>query len=439
MAFWNKKNMIDGVIKSSHSGYTNQTVNGLLNNLSMLQQRKRTLAYYHQIRLIDPLVDTIITKKVDLMGDLKVITEKDRDRALWDEFNNGFMTKSFDVKGFEKLNEGYNFHADARRDIALESGFSVRIAQFNDRGQYIGGYIPPSYMVNFLIDGVNLVPTYKAVLMAINGYYELSTEKGSDIFYIDPNSAEPGGRSIIDGMGQYVESKLRMMRSTDNVYDRFGDPIVILSLKKNPNSGIRGEGATAQKALEALLSGISSLMQRKRNGGSGDIGTEIPPDHELNHQVYGENASRMGLNLAADLGPFDEQIIAKGKIPPFLLAKNKSTTERMSSEQMKDLMSQGETYFNRYLPTAIRDTQLFALTRGFGNLVYGRDYKIEYLPFDLSDAKTNAEVEKLKWEGKQAEFDYVERLFGASGALTADTDFQAYIEHELSEVTKKGY
>lgn len=429
MAFWNKKPEQEQVKQVSMALVS--SANTLLSRLSQLQEAKKGFLYNHEIRKIDPLIDTAIDRLNMITGDVELVGSNPRNQAILDTFMNDFKVWTFDVRNFGSPSEGYNFYLDTILSNSFEYGVTVRELRTDETGKVIGAYVPESTCLNFQQTGTG---NYNVAIYDKNKSRILTEDDFISLFYLMPTGSDPAGNALISGLGFYTEAKLTIIRSLQNYYFRLGDPSLLITSTRDKSKSA-GQGDDQKTIMTALSTQLARLWSSRQQGKAMDVTQALPDGVTLDVKVLGEQAIKNGFNCESDLKAIESLQAGKVKLPSWMLGKNWSTTERLSDNERKLIQNEAKSRQNRLNSLVRKDLFVWLNTNGFGNLTETRDYVIKWKSADMSDEKTKAEVEKIEEETIGLQLANIETVSGLVGA--SNSDLKAMLDNIINEYKEK--
>lgn len=156
----------------------------------------------------------------------------------------------------------------------------------------------------------------------------------------------PYGVSIIRSTEFDCRVLLVMKNALNRTWERFGDPIFEVSLKKKSKRNITQKEMDDQR--DALAKSLSDAMSIKRQGNSADVVNVIGADDELSIKVLGADGQVLELEMPAR--HLLENIVAKTGLPSWMLGFHWSTAERLAQRQGEIALQESHTRFELRRP-----------------------------------------------------------------------------------------
>jgi SPP1 gp7 family putative phage head morphogenesis protein len=241
------------------------------------------------------------------------------------------------------------------------------------------------------------------------------------------NEAEnPYGVSLIRGTEFDSKVLLTIKNALFNVWDRFGDPIFDVKLKK------KKQKTPAELLVEqtALSKSIANVFAIKRQGNSADLVNVIGSGDELEISILG--AEGQVLQVEADARHLLEQIVAKTGLPSWLLGFHWSTAERLAEQQGTMIIQESRTRFEVSKP-ALR-APIEAMLRARGITFQRGDWDvIQELP-NLQDMLKQAQANFLNTQAELMQRGGTTNPTGDNSPKGALVDFGGSIIYPSSPV-----
>lgn len=322
--------------------------------------RKVQPSLYEALRESIPVIDTAIERLTSLDGVLQVegdnkplvreiedwagsvqVNDKQRGlQAFIDNFSNETYEQGFSISEFVanvdrtdivRLNVADSKDIRFRRsDTGLETWYKGRSTATRTRGA--------TDQVGDILQG-NL----SADVLAAHGWYSLA---GDNLLYysIGNENHNPYGVSVMRSMEFVSKTLLTIQNATANVWERFGDPTYAVTYK----AGKRELGAgTLEERRAALATAFNEVISAKRAGRSADFINAVDQNSEINIKVIGSDGQVLEMEVPAR--HMLEQIVAKSKLPAWLLGFHWSTTERLAKYEVEILLQEAEIRAGRKL------------------------------------------------------------------------------------------
>jgi hypothetical protein len=371
---------------------------------------KHNIGLFRVIRESIPFVDIAIIKLVRLIGDFEYISD---DQKFAEELN--AWKRTVQVNWFNR-------------------GLSNWILELADSAFTTGS----GYGETVPLDGLKGIHRLKTCRTEdfrfveqddklVIGTYDVSGHKvvpidGQEwIHYLafDQRDGHPQGYSLLYSLPFVAQVLMRMEKSWENYVWRIGDPIFATTVK-----AADGQGATeAVSIASSVASQLSSIMQLRRQGQTGDIHGAVPFGAEITIDALGKGLSMAQMDLP--LRTILEQIVAKTGLAPFMLGLSWSTTERMSKDQNDLIVSNTNSQRMQIEPIIDQATKLWMATNGrFG------EYEIKWNPVNLMDETDTATARMNNAFAAEKEIANIVTMLGF-GWMTEDDATDYLVEHNL--------
>jgi hypothetical protein len=188
------------------------------------------------------------------------------------------------------------------------------------------------------------------------GFVELDPSR---LLYVlhEPEADNPYGTSMLRSVEFVSQILLTIQNATEQTWTRYGDPPLSVVYKTS------NKDASAQGVLDArrnaIAKNIARTMEAKRNGNSVDFVQALGRDDELKIDVIG--ASMQALSIEMPARHVLEQILAKFRIPSWMLGFQWNTSDRASDGQVEMALGAAKVrwearrpYLNRLIATLLR-------------------------------------------------------------------------------------
>ncbi len=231
-----------------------------------------------------------------------------------------------------------------------------------------------------------------------NTFNYVPAEQEDYLYYLAFNQRDghPQGYPLLWGLPFVGQILMRIWKSWDNSAWRFADPAMFITVK----GGKDQDYASAKKTYDSILSSVSSVMQKKHMGQTGDIGGAVKEGGDITIRFLGgdETISEMEIPVKNIL----EQIISATHIPPVLFGLNWATGTGASATtqgQIDILISLISKQRERisYLLERVINTKL--LMTGDG----GKKFKIIWDEINLQDEVRTSQARKFNAEASEKE------------------------------------
>ena len=231
-----------------------------------------------------------------------------------------------------------------------------------------------------------------------HGYTQLTTD--NLLYYsIDNENHNPYGTSMLRSTEFVSKVLLTIENSVLNTWDRFGDPSYCVKYKTSRRD--LGE-ETLEGRRKKIEQTFQEVIKSKRAGRSGDFIAALDKDSDILIEIIGHD--NQVLEVEAPARFIVEQIVARFKLPPWLLGLHWSTTERLAKFEAEILLQEAKTRAANKLPVVERLIRTLLKLRGV-NWKRG-DWEVYFEFPNLHDLVAQAQARFLN---AQADMYYLER------------------------------
>ena len=327
---------------------------------------------YEAMRESLPILDGAISTTVTLDGIVRVEGNNDKLVAEIEDFishipvndNEKGIQAFYETQGNEKYEQGFGVGeivmARNGRDIA-----GLRVA--DSKGIYFRRtenglethYRPPGEPIKQGggLENVEMLLRNGALPHALHaagagslvemGYTQLDPRR---LIYTvnQPESDNPYGTSLLRSLEFGGKTLLTIQNAINNVWTRYGDPVMVVVYKVANPQVLKTEGALDRRQND-IAKLIRTAMEAKGSGNSVDIVQAIGKDDDFKLEVIG--AEGIALEIEAPARHLLEQIVAKVQIPAFMLGLQFSTSERMAEQQAGMAIQAAKTRWVRRQPS----------------------------------------------------------------------------------------
>ena len=341
--------------------------------------RKVQPSLYEAMREAIPVVDVAILRLVTLDGLVK-----------FDGANKGLVHEIEDWAGAVKVNDmqtGLQAFINNYSNETYEQGFSISefvasqglddVARLNvadskdiifrrtEKGLetwYKGRSNPKkSRSATELIGDIladNLSVSEAASRLSAAGYALLNPE--NMIYYsIDNENHGPYGVSLLRSTEFVSKILLTIQNATLNTWERFGDPAYAVTYKTSRRDL---SADTLETRRSSLGKSFNDAIAAKRAGKSADFINAIDKDSEIKIEVIGHEGQV--LEIEAPARHVLEQIVARFRVPAWLLGFHWSTTERLAQYESEILLTEAETRGSNKIHTVKKVVEAMLKLRG---------------------------------------------------------------------------
>ena len=386
--------------------------------------RKVQPSLYEAMREAIPVVDVAILRLVTLDGLVK-----------FDGANKGLIHEIEDWAGTVKVNDmqtGLQAFINNYSNETYEQGFSISefvasqglddVARLNvadskdiifkrtDKGLetwYKGRSTPKkSRSATELIGDIladNLSVAEASTRLGAAGYALLNPE--NMIYYsIDNENHGPYGVSLLRSTEFVSKILLTIQNATLNTWERFGDPAYAVTYKTSRRDL---SADTLETRRSSLGKSFNDAIAAKRAGKSADFINAIDKDSEIKIEVIGHEGQV--LEIEAPARHVLEQIVARFRVPAWLLGFHWSTTERLAQYESEILLTEAETRGANKIHTVKKVVEAMLKLRG--RKWKRGDFEVYFDLPNLHDLVAQAQARFLN-----AQADMYETQYGKPGA-----------------------
>lgn len=170
-------------------------------------------------------------------------------------------------------------------------------------------------------------------------------------------NSDPYGISLFRSLEFSSKIFITLENSIGNTAERFGDPAYHLhvKVKATDEAKLKGIREAAQKDFNAVIAA-------KRKGGSADIVTAGGPDSDVIIKVIGHDGQIM--DFTVPIRVVLEQIVSKTSLPAWMLGIYWSTTERMASMEINQVLADAKDRQILMLPEFLKLFSVYLRLRG---------------------------------------------------------------------------
>jgi len=237
----------------------------------------------------------------------------------------------------------------------------------------------------------------------------------------DQRDGHPQGYSLLYSLPFVSQIFIRMEKSWDNYTWRIGDPTFMTVVK----GGEGQDSAVEVKGIaESISEQVTSIMQKRRVGQTGDLTGWIPHGGDVTVSMLGAEGKMLDFEIP--IHTILEQIVAKTGLPPFMLGISWSTTERMSTHQADMIVSNVKWQRKRIEPIIEQAVNAYLTFQGKA----GAEWGIEWHEVNLQDEVEQAKSRNLNSMAAEKEIGNIIMLMSMN--LTSQEDAEEYLrEHGL--------
>ena len=157
-----------------------------------------------------------------------------------------------------------------------------------------------------------------------------------------PESNNPYGVSMLRSIEFVSQNLLRIQNATGHVWDRYGDPAFQL-VYRTKNRSLKAPDL--DKRRDTLAADLANVLLAKRNGNSADFVQAIGADDDIQIQVIGGKGDVLDMKIPAQ--HMVEQILAKFRLPGWMLGITEAQAGRMADQQSEMVLMDSKVRFGR--------------------------------------------------------------------------------------------
>ena len=232
-----------------------------------------------------------------------------------------------------------------------------------------------------------------------------------------PEGGNPYGASILRSLPFVARVFLTIENAQQRAWERFGDPPIHATYKV----GSRADHNIIEAREKKLSKIISSVMDGKAKGYSQDIVNAIGPKDEISIKVIG--ADGQTLEIAEPARHFAENMVAKLRLPAWLLGFHWSTAERLAAKQSELLLQDSRTRFEARKPHLMRIIEDMLRARGV-SFRRGDFQLFQELP-NITDEQAKAQAEFLRAQAEMVRRDVQDE--GEDGVRSGERSARAVV------------
>lgn len=385
--------------KNDPVGYTESG-----NDLTPARKHFRTLierSLYRELRYNIPVVDAAITRLTSLNGTLKVYSDSDRKQRIMEDLFNTVPVRNGDFVG-AITNYGVNECLSQLSSMALEQGFAVTEQVLDDRRKTVNRLqVPDALTLNFRREPMGGRSLWQ---QQSTGTVQIIPDDYLQTFAYEDRGGEY--YSLLWNLEIVSDIILRLWQSVEKDWIRFGDPSLLVTVSGSKEA----DSNDIKAAFKAVSRGLNTIFTSRQEGKARDHHQELPPDVKVDQQVVGvptQGSYSTKKNFQDDQRAFAEQLTVKTGLPGWMLNQNWSTTERLSSNQLKTVLHDAAQRQTKLLPVARKIFRNILDGQGKAGWIEGIDYWFEWDNVDIDDSLGQAQT---RGENESAEKTRLENI-----------------------------
>lgn len=261
--------------------------------------------------------------------------------------------------GNEAYEQGFGiaeFIADARqRDIVgLRIADSKGIRFQRDASGLRVFYLPPSAQRVGRGDGTE---DAERILRGTTQWSQVSTAQMQGLGFVEldrdrliytihePEADNPYGTSLLRSVEFVSQILLTIQNATSNAWQRYGDPVLSVKYK---TSSAKVDANELNRRRDEIAKNLARTLDAKRKGNALDFVTAVGRDDDIVIDVIGANAEALTIEMPSR--HVLEQILAKLRIPSWMLGFQWNTSDRASDGQVEMALGAAKVRFEARLP-----------------------------------------------------------------------------------------
>jgi SPP1 gp7 family putative phage head morphogenesis protein len=276
-----------------------------------------------------------------------------------------------------------SFHQGITRE-AFEQGFGVgEFITDARRSDIVGLRVADSKFIKFSRDGDNL----RLYQKADNDLIERELSTGNLVYFaIGTENQNPYGSPIFRGCETVSKIMATVYNSTQNAWERFGDPSFNVTYKTSKKDGVDLEARRV-----AIANDLNTAVRAKREGKSADFVRAIDLNSEITVEIIGADGQLLEMEIP--MRQIIQDICGKTGLPSWMLGYSFSTTERRANFEAEMVLSDvsvrqaaKQPHFERLITTMLRLR---------GRTWKSGDWKLEWQQVNLHDMVAQAQARFL--------------------------------------------
>jgi hypothetical protein len=368
---------------------------------------------YNIIREAIPICNAIVKKRTRLVGDFRL-------DGLGNTSVQNFLDDFYRNIKVGHFGKGFRTFQNQMVDSSFANGFTVgeTVLTLNLSGIH-SLKVGRSREFRFMKKeggGLELCQLVEGEFMPI----KLENQDLLHYLAFDLRDGHPQGKSIFSSMPFVAEIVTRIMKATDNVIWRFGDPTLYLVYGA-------GEGEVPDEVktgVNEYRKQITEAMKARKTGQVVDLAFAHGKGGNILLKVLGSDAKFIDIQIPTRV--MLEQIIADSGMSPFMFGLSWSTTERMAREQLEILISEIEnerSILDAIIEKVVDTALIFS---GF----QGAKWKHEWFPINLTDEQVTANARLTNAQAIRQEFE-LKMMIRDAGFLTDEEVLEWMIEQGM--------
>lgn len=358
---------------------------------------------YRELRYNLPVIDRAIRALTLMNGTLRIYASNDRKQKFIEDFFYNVPVRNADfIGGIE--NYGVNEYLAQMSSMAFEQGFAVGEQVPDQRGKSINRIqVPDSLSFTFRTEPGGKRTLWQSQFL---GAKQIIPDQYIQSLAYDDRAGEY--YSLLWNLEVTSDIILRIWSSVEKDWVRFGDKSILALIGADAES--EAEPEDIKKAAGAIISGLKSIFTARQDGKAKDHYQELPKGVKVEQQIVGETSGAISAKreFEKDNRAFLEQLTVVTGLPGWMLNQNWSTTERLSSNQLKAILHEASQRQTKLLPLARKVVRNYLDLQGKAGWLEGEDYWFEWDNVDIDDSKGQAETRETNETAEQVRLENIE-------------------------------
>lgn len=282
-----------------------------------------------------------------------------------------------------------SFHQGVTRE-AFEQGFGIgEYVTDAKRTDIIGLRVGDSKYIKFSREGDNI----RLYQKADNDLIERELKPGNLVYFsIGNENQNPYGVPIFRGCETVSKIMATIYNSTQNAWERFGDPSYNVTYKTS-----KKDGTDLEARRKAIADDLTAAVRAKREGKSADFVRAIDTGSDLKVEILGADGQLMEMEIP--MRQIIQDICGKTGLPSWMLGYSFSTTERRANFEAEMVLADVSVRQAAKLPHFER--LITTMLRLRGRTWKAGDWKLEWQQVNLHDMVAQAQARFLNAQADQ--------------------------------------
>jgi hypothetical protein len=358
---------------------------------------------YRELRYNIPVIDRAIKALTLMNGTLKVYASNDRKQRFIDEFFLNVPVRNADSLGGIQ-NYGVNEYLSQISNMSLEQGFAIGEMIRDIRGKNINRIqVPDALSFTFRTEPGGKRTLWQSQFM---GAKQIIPDDFIQSLAYDDRGGEY--YSLLWNLEVTSDVLLRIWQSVEKDWVRFGDKSILALIGAEGSADI--EDDDIKKAATGIIKGMKAIFAARQLGKAKDHYQQLPKGVKVEQQIVGEPSGGTAVKreFAETNRAFMEQLTVVTGLPGWMLNQNWSTTERLSSNQLKQILHEAAQRQTKLLPLARKAVRNWLDLQGKVAWLEGEDYWFEWDNVDIDDSKGQAETRETNETAEQVRLENIE-------------------------------